>query len=123
MIILGSKVREKVSSEGQFFCPTCDVTREYQRKQPARRFSFFFRIQNLGERFECRVCGSVFEPEVLELENQRMLQLDAIARQALLAGATRTNIRAKLLASGAKEQEVDTIIRIAQTWPARPGST
>ena len=123
MILLGSKVKEKVTSEGQFFCPVCDVTREYQLKQSSNRFSFFFKIQNLGERFECRVCGSVFEPEVLELENQRMMQLDAIARQALLAGATRTSIREKLIASGAKEQEADSIIRIAQTWPARPGST
>ena len=123
MIILGSKVKVKELPQGLFFCPTCDVTREYQLKQSSNRFSFFFRIQNHGERFECQVCGSKFAPEVLELENQRMLQLDATARQALLAGATRTNIRAKLLASGAKEQEVDTIIRIAQTWPARPSST
>ena len=123
MIILGSKVKEKELSQGQFFCPTCDVTREYQLKQSSNRFSFFFRIQNLGERFECQVCGSVFAPEVLELENQRMMQLDATARQAMLAGATRRYIREKLIASGAKEQEVDTIIRIAQTWPARPGST
>jgi rubredoxin len=122
MKILGSKVKEKELPEGQFFCPTCDVTREYQLKQSTNRFNFFFRIQNLGERFECRVCGSVFEPEVLELENQRMMKLDAMARQALLTGATRRCIREKLIASGAKEQEVDTIIRIAQTWPARPGS-
>ena len=118
MIILGSKVKEKELSQGQFFCPTCNVTRDYKLKQFSNYFSFFFiplfKIQNLGERFECQSCGSVFEPEVLELENQRMMQLDATARQDLLAGATRRYIRAKLIASGAREQEVDTIIRMAQ---------
>ena len=123
MIILSSKGKEKELSQGQFFCPTCDVTREYQLKQSSHRFSFFFRIQHLGERFECQVCGSVFESEVLWPENQRMMQLDATTRQALLAGLSPTYIRAKLIASGVREQEVDTIIRIAQTWLARPGST
>jgi hypothetical protein len=43
-----------------------------------------------------------------------MMQLEATTRQALLAGASAADIKAKLLASGAKEQEVDTIIRMAQ---------
>jgi len=114
MTILDSKVKEKELSQGQFFCPTCDVTREYQLKQSTNRFNFFFRIQNLGERFECQVCGNVFEPEVLRPENQRMMQLEASTRQALLAGASAADIRPKLIASGAKEEEVDTIIRMAQ---------
>ena len=118
MIILGSKVKEKELSQGQFFCPACNVTRNYKLKQLSNYFTFFFiplfRIQNLGERFECQACGNMFEPEVLRPENQRMMQLEASTRQALLAGASAADIRAKLIASGAKEQEVDTIIRMAQ---------
>ena len=118
MLIMGTKVKEKVLSQGQFFCPTCNVTRNYKLKQISNYFTFFFiplfMMKNLGERFECQVCGNVFEPEVLRPENQRMMQLEASTRQALLAGASAADIRAKLIASGAKEEEVDTIIRMAQ---------
>ncbi len=59
-------------------------------------------------------CGNVFEPQVLRPENQRMIQLEATKRQALLSGASAADIRAKLIASGAKEEEVDRIIIMAQ---------
>ena len=72
-------------------------------------------MKNLGERFECQVCGNVFEPEVLRPENQRMMQLKTTTRQALLAGASAADIREKLIASGAKEEEVDKIIEMAQS--------
>jgi hypothetical protein len=118
MLIMGTKVKEKVLSQGQFFCPTCTVTRNYKLKQLSNYFTFFFiplfRIKNLGERFECQVCGNAFKPEVLTPENQRMMQLEATTRQALLAGASAADIRAKLIASGAKEEEVDKIIGMAK---------
>ena len=69
MIILGSKVKEKEISRGQFFCPTCNVTRDYKQKRLSNHFTFFFvplfKIRDLGERLECLVCENVFEPEVL----------------------------------------------------------
>ena len=42
MLIMGTKVKEKVLSQGQFFCPTCDVTRNYKLKQFSNYFTFFF---------------------------------------------------------------------------------
>ena len=118
MLIMGTKVKEKVLSQGQFFCPSCNVTRNYKLKQFSNYFTFFFiplfRMKNLGDRFECQVCGNVFEPQVLRPENQRMIQLEVSTKQALLAGASAADIRAKLIASGAKEEEVNTIMRKAQ---------
>jgi transcription elongation factor Elf1 len=71
LIIFGTKVRQQVIGEGQFFCPKCQSQRAYKHKKASRYFSLYFipviPIGNLGEFVECQTCGIAFEPTVLQL--------------------------------------------------------
>jgi transcription elongation factor Elf1 len=70
-IIFGTKVRQQVIGEGQFFCPKCQSQRAYQHKKASRYFSLYFipifPMGKLGEFVECQTCGIAFEPAVLQI--------------------------------------------------------
>ena len=79
MIIFGTKIRQQVVDEGEFFCPKCQTQRHYLRKKASRYFSLYFipviPIGKLGEFVECQTCGVAFEPVVLERRFVRQRQL------------------------------------------------
>jgi hypothetical protein len=70
MIIWGSKGKEKVLANGQFFCPRCGGLRPYSHKRISKYFTLYFiplfETQNLGEYIECQTCFTPFRVEVLK---------------------------------------------------------
>jgi hypothetical protein len=82
MIIWGSRGKEKILAEGQFFCPGCGVLRPYHHKRIARYFTLYFiplfETRNLGEYIECQVCFTPYRTEILQhsksLEQESELQ-------------------------------------------------
>jgi rubredoxin len=70
MIVMGSKDRVVDLGEGQFYCPNCGVLRAYIRRRSARYFTLYFiplfQVENKGEFVECRTCGYIYPPDVLE---------------------------------------------------------
>ena len=118
MILWGTKGREKVVSEGMFFCPTCNTTRPYKRKSAARYFTLYFiplfKTKKLGEFVECQVCKSAFDPKILEAGSQGTLKMVATTRYSLLHGTPPSAARSQLINSGIDAQIADRIIEMAQ---------
>ena len=46
MLIWGSKGKEKELSQGQFFCPKCNVLRPYKQKRVSKMFTLYFNVNN-----------------------------------------------------------------------------
>ncbi len=70
MIVLGAKDRIIDLREGRFYCPSCGVVRDYVLRRSARYFTLYFiplfQVENKGEFVECKTCGYIFPPEVLD---------------------------------------------------------
>ncbi len=70
-IIFGTKVRQQIIGEGQFYCPKCQSQRAYIHKKASRYLSLYFipiiPMGKLGEFVECQTCGTTFEPSVLQV--------------------------------------------------------
>jgi len=64
MIIWGSKGREVVEREGDFFCPECRKECSYQLKRLGKHFTLYFiplfQTKELGRFVECKQCQSQF---------------------------------------------------------------
>jgi zinc-ribbon family len=118
MLIWESKGREKELSQGQFFCPKCNVLRPYQQTPVPKMFTFYFiplfETKNLGEAVECQVCKNGFDPKVLEPAHQGMFKLAAATRYELLHGTSPDEARGRLEAVGLQDEMVDAILGMAQ---------
>ncbi len=69
MIIFGTRPRYKTTGEGEFFCPSCQKERHYERKGGKNYFALYFipliPMGDLKEFIECQTCGRSYSPEVL----------------------------------------------------------
>jgi predicted nucleic acid-binding Zn ribbon protein len=72
MIIFGTRPRMKTIGSGTFYCPKCQTTRNYERKQGKNYFTLYFvpifPVGDLGEFIECQTCHTTFETDVLKLK-------------------------------------------------------
>jgi zinc-ribbon family len=72
MIIFGTRRRYKTIGDGQFFCPHCQTTRDYERKQGKNYFALYFipliPMGDAGEFIECQTCHRSYAPEVLKFK-------------------------------------------------------
>jgi hypothetical protein len=72
MIIFGTRPRTKTIDTGTFFCPHCQTTRDYERKEARPYFTLYFiPLFPIGKPFElieCTVCRVAFQPEVLKVK-------------------------------------------------------
>lgn len=71
MIVWGWRNRRKQVSEGWFHCPRCDEERTYVLQKWVRWFTLYFLPlfptgTESPEHVTCGVCGSAFDPSVLE---------------------------------------------------------
>ena len=118
MIILGSRGKENQLSEGQFFCPKCSHIRHYKQKRISNYFTLYFiplfETKNLGEFVQCQVCKGGFDPKILDPGPQRILQLVAGTRKALLHGISPGKARTKLIKLGVSDISAAKIIALAQ---------
>jgi hypothetical protein len=118
MLIWGSKAREKELSQGQFFCPKCNMLRPYKQKWVSKMFTPYFiplfETRNLGEAVECQVCKSGFDPKVLEPAHQGMFKLVAATRYELVHGTSPLDARSRLESVGLQDEMVEAIIGMAQ---------
>ncbi|HET7142757.1 MAG TPA: zinc ribbon domain-containing protein, partial [Anaerolineales bacterium] len=71
MIIYGYRNRVIEQGTGNFYCPNCQVQRQYKRKKIVRYFTLFFipifPLGTLSEYIECGVCGRTYKPEILSV--------------------------------------------------------
>ncbi len=120
MIIWGSKGKTKVTGRGQFYCPRCQVLRQYEHHQVGKYFTLYFiplfQTKNLGEYIECKTCFTPFETAVLEYDNhnQRQMQegIESISVE-LDAGIPVNLIFQSLRKEGIPEDVVNNIIAMA----------
>ncbi|MDX1991622.1 MAG: zinc-ribbon domain-containing protein [bacterium] len=72
MIIFGTRARFKTVGEGQFFCPHCQTTRNYERKQGKNYFAVYFipliPMGDIGEFIECQTCHRTYASDVLKFK-------------------------------------------------------
>lgn len=72
MIIFGTRPRSKTIDTGDFFCPHCQTTRTYERKEARPYFTLYFiplfPIGKPYEFIECTVCRVTYQPEVLKVK-------------------------------------------------------
>jgi hypothetical protein len=75
MIIFGTRNRFKTIKTGQFYCPHCRATRNYELKQAKRYFALYFvpliPMGDLGEFVECQTCKQMFKPDVLNVQQPK----------------------------------------------------
>ena len=124
MLIWDSKGKEKGNSQGQFFCPRCNLLRPYTYRRVSQSFIPYsiplFETRHAGEAVdadkavECQVCKSGFDPRVLEPAHQGELKLVAATRHELLHGSSPAEARGRLESVGLAEEMVETMLRMAQ---------
>jgi hypothetical protein len=118
MLIWGSQGSEKELSQGQFFCPKCNMLRTYTHKRVSKMFTPYFiplfETKALGEAVECQVCKGGFDPKVLEPAHQGMFKLAAATRYELLHGASPDEARGRLESVGLQDDMVEAILGMAQ---------
>ncbi len=72
IIIWGSRGINRTVETGEFYCPACDATEEYQLRQVRPFFTLFFipifPIGGADRYVQCLGCRQVFREEVLEYE-------------------------------------------------------
>ena len=118
MFIWRSMVRVRQVSEGMFFCPTCNQSRKYVRKQAARYLVVLYipmlQQQKISEFIKCQGCKRLFDLGVLEPRKQSMFRLVDATRQELLNGVTPLEARARLIGRGLEADVANSLIRLAQ---------
>lgn len=72
-IIQGSKGVTTHTGFGEFFCPVCQVRREYRRKKMRKFITLYFiPVIPSGKKtdyIQCGTCGNAFDPEVLNMRH------------------------------------------------------
>jgi hypothetical protein len=88
MIIWGSRGRERIVAQGDFFCPSCKMIRRFTHHEVAKYFTLYFiplfQTSKLGEYVQCATCLTTYKPEVLSLTRA---YLDEVGRQTQLDNA------------------------------------
>ena len=83
MLIFGSHVRSRTTGVGEFTCPVCRSSQQYQRFVHQRWFTvYFLPLIPLGssrEQIACQGCLSRFEPASLSGEQGPQTVLDVAA--------------------------------------------
>ena len=120
MIIWGSKGKTKVTGRGQFYCPRCQVLRQYEHHQVGKYFTLYFiplfQTKNLGEYIECKTCFTPFETAVLDYDHQHQTKLqkgiESISED-LNAGMPVNFIYQNMKDEGLEEDVANNIIAMA----------
>ena len=101
IIIFGTRTRKKTVESGDFYCPNCNDSRPYEKKEIAQYFALFFiplfKMEDLGHYIECQKCKKQFSDAVLNDKPPSPLdQLVEIVRRDLDSGTPIEMARQKL---------------------------
>jgi hypothetical protein len=129
MIIWGSKGREKVVGQGQFFCPRCNGTRPFLHKRIAKYFTLYFiplfETSTLGEYIECQSCFSPFRTEILQhtksLQEQNQMKQEVNKLIHAISDDMEAGIPIQTIASAIKNSGGDTDAVSAAIYAATEG--
>lgn len=120
MIIFGTRVRHTTLSSGQFYCPNCQATRNYELRRARNYFALYFipiiPLKTVGEYVTCQTCGTNFKPDVLKLAPPPATPLDRMtleARADMDHGTPIEFTRQKLINTGLQRELVDRTIETA----------
>lgn len=103
-VIFGTKEKTKETGHGQFFCPSCKITRHYLQHESAPYFSLYFiplfKLGSPKTYIECQSCHHLFAPDLLAVDPVKLpvstLVLDM--EKEMKAGTPSHIIYRKLLA-------------------------
>lgn len=72
IIIFGTKGKKTVTGTGKFYCTQCRQERPYEHIKVTKHASVYFipifKLDDIGEYIECKVCQTKFEPVVKNLK-------------------------------------------------------
>ena len=78
MIVFGTTNLTFKKDTGSFLCPTCGNNQPYVEKNVRRFFTFYFipivPLDSVGRYIECQSCVQSFDPEVLLLDEEAIMQ-------------------------------------------------
>ena len=88
MIIFGTRGVTTTPQRGEFYCPQCGDTRQYNWKRVRRFFTLYFipviPMDKLGEYIECPSCQGTFDTRVLEYDpSHEAIQIEALFHVAI----------------------------------------
>lgn len=117
IIIWGSRGRTTTTGEGNFYCPSCRTTRNYERKPLSKYFTLYFiplfETEKIAEYIECRSCHSEYKPEVLDLSaNKQANEFLEFVHKQLEAGLPVGAIAEGLVENGASKETAAQILFI-----------
>lgn len=76
MIIFGTRGVKSDRERGVFFCPNCQMRRNYKLVEQRRYGHLFFipllPLDTVGSYVECEVCHTTYRPEVLDYDPDRL---------------------------------------------------
>ena len=118
MPIVDSVYKCKSLFASEFFCPNCLVIRTYKIKPMAKDMTFypisFLEPNEANHAIECQVCKKLFDPDILNRNNQSLFKLAGAAKSQLDHGITPGAIKLRLMSDGLNEPFVDSLLTLAQ---------
>ena len=108
-VIFGTKPKTRDIGSGTFFCPSCKTTRTYIQKETAQYFALYFiplfKVDSPKIYVECQTCRSVFKPEILNADANRLRVslMIADAEKEIRSGIPSHIIYHKMLAQNVPE--------------------
>ena len=93
LIIFGTKIVGKTIRRGNFYCPRCEMEREYKLQQNGKYFSLFFipviPIGKTGDSLECTFCKTAYVPSSILPETEYVsstIAIDSLERPLATVG-------------------------------------
>ena len=116
MIIYGDRCITSSFENGNFYCPTCTVERDYQWYKVRKWFTLYFipliPLNIVGEYIECGACENTYETEAVEYDADRY-EADQIEFEAEYQKAVRNIMILMMLVDGKIDpEEIDVIQEI-----------
>lgn len=115
MIIFGSTTLNSTIDNGQFFCPRCNMTRQYRHIGVNRYFTLYFipliPLGRAGDYVECMQCTGTYGSEVLHYRPEGTEHLNSSASKLY------TDLRRCLIAVLIEAQRTEpSTLAALQTW-------
>lgn len=117
-IIFGTRNREKTVASGEFYCPHCNTSRDYNTKAVAQYFALFFipiiKLKEYGRFVECQHCHNKYKESILNYKAPSPIeQVADIVRRDLDSGTPIEMARQKLANQGVDKQLAEQALQTA----------